>query len=77
MTRGWHRTEKISLSSALLRVARVLRVCAMHPIFILSYGFPACFCTLPILSGICFYPPILLSFLLFVFVFMLSLQSFV
>ena len=38
MARGWRYT-KIFLASALLRVARVFRVCNMHPF--LFYGFPA------------------------------------
>ena len=51
MARGW-RCAKLSLSSALLRVARVLHVCAMHPF--LCYGLPARLCTLHIFAGICF-----------------------
>ena len=50
MVRGWQYT-KLSLSSALLRVARVLRVCTMHPFF-LYYVFPARPYILRIFSGI-------------------------
>ena len=32
MARGWQHT-KLSLSSVLLYIARVLRVCAMHPFY--------------------------------------------